>query len=277
MVTVFRSTDEAIPVGTHCWLHNDDKVPNGIVGWASAPAEGQRPSCLEVGCADGGHGGPPHYAAHPSPICLDDMRAALHTGRSGTRCYITVGGEVEAFLEALQPPPTLAIFGAGYDALPVAQGAKNLGWRVTVADHRPAYATAERFPSADVVVLATAPASVERMALDARSCALLMTHNYLLDLELLPHLLLSPARYIGVLGPQSRAERLLSDLDRQGWTFSAAQLARLHAPVGLDIGAETPAEIALSILAEIQSVLARRQGGTLRKRPVPIHEPSSDV
>lgn len=97
-----------------------------------------------------------------------------------------------------------------------------------------------------------------------------MTHNYLHDLELLKTLLPSPAKYIGILGSKKRTEQLLRDLAKQGQP-TAAQLHRLHAPVGLDIGADTPEAIALSILAEIQAFLANRSGGCLKNRTQPIH------
>src|SRR5207248_2370833 len=95
---------------------------------------------------------------------------------------------------------------------------------------------------------------------------------YLTDLRLLEQLLPSPVRYLGLLGPKSRSERLLQELAQAGIVPTKAQRRRLYAPVGLDLGAETPEEIALAILAEIRAVIAGRSGGLLRDRPVPIHE-----
>jgi xanthine/CO dehydrogenase XdhC/CoxF family maturation factor len=102
--------------------------------------------------------------------------------------------------------------------------------------------------------------------------AVVMTHNYLHDLELLKTLLPSPVRYLGILGPKSRTEKLFQDLQEQGITPTETQLQRLYSPVGLDIGADTPEEIALSIVAEIQAVLANHSGGSLRNKLGPIHD-----
>jgi xanthine/CO dehydrogenase XdhC/CoxF family maturation factor len=99
-----------------------------------------------------------------------------------------------------------------------------------------------------------------------------MTHNYLHDKELLKTLLLSPLRYLGLLGPKHRSDRILEELREEGLRLTNAQLGRLYAPVGIDIGADTPEEIALSIIAEIRAVLANRSGGLLRDRIGPIHE-----
>ena len=101
-----------------------------------------------------------------------------------------------------------------------------------------------------------------------------MTHNFLHDAALLAQLLASPARYIGVLGPKKRLERLLRIWTEEGIISTAEQLSRLHGPVGLDIGADNPDEIALSILAEIQAVAATGTGGMLRDREAPLHAAS---
>jgi xanthine/CO dehydrogenase XdhC/CoxF family maturation factor len=104
--------------------------------------------------------------------------------------------------------------------------------------------------------------------------AVVMTHNYLHDLEILKTLLPSAIRYLGILGPKSRTQKLFQDLQEQGVTPTSPQEQRLYSPVGLDIGAETPEEIALSIVAEIQAVLGSRSGGSLRNQIGPIHSRS---
>jgi len=114
---------------------------------------------------------------------------------------------------------------------------------------------------------------LHELAISPRAACVVMTHSFLNDLSVLRFLLGSPARYIGVLGPRSRTDRLLAELQKEGeLPPSREQLARLHAPVGLDIGAETPEEIALSILAEIRAVTAGRTGGHLRERAGSIHK-----
>ncbi|MGZ8231807.1 MAG: XdhC family protein [Burkholderiales bacterium] len=182
------------------------------------------------------------------------------------------GGAAFVFVERIDPPTPLIVFGAGHDAMPVVRLAKDLGWHVTLVDHRPAYATPERFPDADRIVVGTPAEVFARLTLDAGALALVMTHNYLRDLELLGRLLPSPVRYLGVLGPRRRTDQLLADLKEKGVEPDSAQLERLYAPVGLDIGSEGPAEVAMSILSEMQAVMTRHRGGYLRERKRPIHQ-----
>ena len=202
-----------------------------------------------------------------------DAGDALASGRSCAREYKLSEGSVSVFLEALAPPQALVIFGAGHDALPLVRLAKEIGWHVTIADARPADATAERFPQADTVLVCPPEAAAMQIPLDARTAVVLMTHNYLHDRALLEQWLSSPVRYLGVLGPKRRTERLLADLP-PGLVTDAA-LARLHSPVGLDIGADTPELIALAIIAGIQAVAAGRPGGFLRDRVGPIYAPET--
>ncbi|HEX6005992.1 MAG TPA: XdhC/CoxI family protein [Burkholderiales bacterium] len=181
------------------------------------------------------------------------------------------GAQADVFIEVIEPPLPLVIFGAGHDALPMARLAKELGWHVSVVDHRPAYATRSRFPLADAVLVASPEEAVRGLQLDARTVALIMTHNYLRDLEVLKILLPSPIRYIGLLGPRRRAGELLAELEKQSLSPTPEQAQRLYAPVGLDLGAEGPEGVALSVLAEIQAVVASRAPGHLRERKGSIH------
>lgn len=201
-----------------------------------------------------------------------EAREALRTGRSVSRCYRWPTGEVTALLEFLRPPLPLVVFGGGPDAVPLVQLASELGWQVTVVDGRPSAANRARFPHADAVLLCRPEHVQEQVRLNSDTVAVVMTHHYLTDLRLLELLLHSPVRYLGLLGPKSRSERLLQELAQAGIVPNEAQRRRLHAPVGLDLGAETSEEIALAILAEIRAVLAGRAGGLLRDRPMPIHE-----
>jgi xanthine/CO dehydrogenase XdhC/CoxF family maturation factor len=181
-------------------------------------------------------------------------------------------GSALVFLERITPPTPLVVFGAGHDAMPVVRLAKDLGWHVTLVDHRPAYATLARFPEADRVVIGSPPDAASKLTLDASTLALVMTHNYLRDLDWLKALLPSPVRYVGLLGPRRRTDQLLDDLREKGIEPRDEQIARLYAPVGLDIGSEGPAEVAMSILAEMQAVMTRHRGGHLRDRKRPIHQ-----
>ncbi|HXG38695.1 MAG TPA: XdhC/CoxI family protein [Bacteroidota bacterium] len=203
---------------------------------------------------------------------VEDCREALATGQGKVKEYRLTEGIAEVSIEVIQPPIPLFLFGAGYDVIPVARFAKELGWEVTVVDHRPAFASKERFPTADTLIHARPEEVSSKIALDNRSVAVIMTHNFSYDLELLKALLPSPARYVGLLGPKMRAERLLNQLRKAGSFPTEQQLARLFTPVGLDIGAESPEEIAIAILSEIQAVLKNRSAGFLKNSTRPIHD-----
>lgn len=203
-----------------------------------------------------------------------EVRTTLREHQQGTS-LVRVSHENRAallFVERIDPPTPLVIFGAGHDAIPVARLAKDLGWHVTLVDHRPAYATQERFPEADRIVLGSPQEAAAQIRLEPETLALVMTHNYLRDLELLQLLLPSPVRYLGLLGPRRRTDQILGDLQEKGIVPAPAQLERLYAPVGLDIGSEGPAEVAMSILSEMQAVMTRHRGGHLRDRKQPIHQ-----
>ena len=191
--------------------------------------------------------------------------------KSGIKNYETERGAAEFFIERVAPPLNLLLFGAGFDALPVARFAKELGWRVVVIDHRPAFANAERLPEADEIINSRGEDLPEKLFKDKNSAAVIMTHNYERDLEILFRLLNSDCRYIGALGPKSRTQNLIGELREAGRRFDENNLEKLHAPIGLDIGSETPEEIALAIVAEIKTTLSNRNGGFLRERKSPIN------
>lgn len=191
------------------------------------------------------------------------VRAPSHAGMAS----------VKVFIETLLPPVPLVVFGAGQDVLPVVELARGLGWRTEVVDPQARPASLSRFAIADRVTLARPEDVGAQVRITARTMALLMSHNYVHDLALLRFLLASSARYIGVMGPRQRTERMLREVAAGEGAFllAGADLARLHSPVGLDIGANGPAEIALSILAEMRAVLEGRSGGLLRERQGSIH------
>jgi xanthine/CO dehydrogenase XdhC/CoxF family maturation factor len=175
------------------------------------------------------------------------------------------------FRERIEPPTSLAIFGAGNDAQPLVRMALELGWRVTVADPRPAMPTEERFPGVFALVLGPLEELVARASPQPGSLAVVMTHHYRHDVPLLRHLLPLPLFYLGLLGPRRRTERILAEIAESGLPITPAMRARLRAPVGLDLGADAPEEVALSILAEMRSVVSGRDARPLRERESPIH------
>ena len=184
-------------------------------------------------------------------------------------------GPVEALIELVTPFPELVILGAGRDARPLVHFANELGFEVTVVDHRPAFAQAEFFPGAKRVLVCEASHLLALVGIDPECAVVVMSHAYGHDRGSLAQLLGRPLRYLGMLGPRRRTERLLDELAAEGIVATPEERASIHAPVGLDIGAETPEEIALSILAEIRAVLVGRCGGSLRDRALPIHGEAS--
>jgi xanthine/CO dehydrogenase XdhC/CoxF family maturation factor len=191
--------------------------------------------------------------------------ASLAARESTPVAHTAPYGEVRAFLRVLEPPVRLLLCGAGDDGQPVARTAINLGWRVWVMDHRAAFATPERFPGADRVLVTPAGTLPSDFLVDARTVAVIMNHHYPADSAWLNLLAPLPLPYIGLLGARHRTARLLRDgnLPAPG----PGGLEHLYAPAGLDIGAEGPEAIALSIIAEAQAVLANRPGGRLRDVP----------
>ncbi|MSU64638.1 MAG: XdhC family protein [Opitutus sp.] len=176
------------------------------------------------------------------------------------------------FRQIIAPPTRLVIFGAGDDAQPLARLAKDMGWHVTVADPRPAFATVARFAGADAIVVGRSDELVNRIAPGADALAVVMTHHYVHDVPIMRALLSRPLAYLGLLGPKKRADKILADLEGEGVALSPANRARLHAPVGLDLGVDNPEQVALAIVAEIQAVLTGRSARPLRERQRPIHE-----
>lgn len=199
---------------------------------------------------------------------LSDLQAALGTGTSSITRY---GGheELEAFIEVVDPPLPLVIFGAGADVVPLVAVARQLGWHTTVVDTHSRARSVQRFVLADSVILCRPEDVCNRVTVTPSSVVVLMTHNYQHDGELLHSLMNSTPRYIGCLGPRHRAARLLSDVVDDP---AASLHAALHGPIGLDVGAETSSEIAVSIAAEILAVLKDRSGASLRHRQGSIHE-----
>lgn len=186
---------------------------------------------------------------------LDLARETYQNRRSGAHTIAEGQHTVEIFAEYIAPPFGLFIFGAGDDAQPLAELAHLMGWHVTVADGRSNLVRSERFPLAEAMQVLPPEAPLRELKIDAGNGAVLVTHSYPQDSALLRSLLpLNPA-YLGVLGPRRRTVQLVKEVAPQIGLSVEDCLARLHGPVGLDLGAITPAGIALSIAAEIQSIL----------------------
>jgi xanthine dehydrogenase accessory factor len=193
--------------------------------------------------------------------------------RSEIRTLAGAEGEVRAFVEVLEPPLRLVVCGAGHDVAPLVRMGAGLGWSAIVVDDRREFLTNERFPEAAGFVLVERPDKVAELApVDERTFVVVMTHNFLRDKDYLRSLLASPARFIALLGPAVRTERLMAELRDEGVELREDDLDRIHGPAGLDLGAEGPEEIAAAICAEIVAVKRGRGAGFLRERAGPIHE-----
>ena len=200
-----------------------------------------------------------------------DVQAAYDGKLSAFKEYRPDGQIFNGFIEFVPPPPSLVIAGAGNDVLPLVDMISILGWQITVVDGRPQYATAMRLGKADKVLVAKPEQVLQQLTTDAQTLFVLMTHNYNYDLGLLRELLPQGYPYIGVLGPRKKLEKMLGELEAEGMQLTEGQLASIHSPIGLDIGAETAEEIAVSIVAEIRAYLSSRSGGSLRNIRQSIH------
>jgi xanthine dehydrogenase accessory factor len=191
--------------------------------------------------------------------------AAIEPGPSRV---LELDGE-KVFAEVLGPPPRLVVVGATDTAEALCRAAKGLGWRTAVADPRSALVTRERLPSPDELVVAWPDEALELLAPDADTAVVVLTHEERLDVPALTSALVGEAFYVGAIGSRRTQEKRRERLLEAG--LGESELERLAGPAGLDLGAHTPAETAVSILAEVLAVRAGRSGGRLAERSGPIH------
>jgi len=227
-------------------------VPLGAV---AGPA--RRMVVREDGTAAGTLGDPALDAA-----AVAQARGVI-AGRTSRTMEVDAGGRrATLFFELHGPATTLVLFGAGQVATALASFAKGLGWRVVLADARERYATRDRFPDADEIRIGVLGEIAEQLRYDASTIVIVVAHDYKFELPVLRAVLAHEPAYIGLLGNRRRGRALLEFLAADG--FDAASLARIHVPVGLDIGARTAGEIALAALAEAVAVRNGRPGTRLR-------------
>jgi xanthine/CO dehydrogenase XdhC/CoxF family maturation factor len=238
VATVYRSDDPTIRIGSRMAL-----VAGGSLELELDPIE-----------------------PHARESIAADMSRVVETGESIDRSYATVHGQIDALVEAVLPPPRLFVFGAGHDVLPVALLGRTVGWDVVVCAPQPKFATRERFGAIAEVMFGTHAEIAAKINASNRPVCIVAGHHYERDRDNLAMIVGTRARYIGVLGPRTRTTRILGEL------CVGLDDPRIHAPVGLDLRAETPQEIALAILAEIQTALATAPGTSLRDRNGAIHD-----
>lgn len=210
-----------------------------------------------------------------STVVKNDLLQLFNTKKSEAKSFATTEGETDVFMELVQPAVSLIIFGGGFDARPVSQLAKTLGWDVHVTDECVAHIAPLFFPTADKLSLCHRDFVDRDFEITPFTACVLMSHNYEYDRDVLKKLIKTEAPYIGILGPRKRFDKMLVEFSTQGMTVLAEDIHRIHSPIGLDIGAETPDEIAVSIIAEIQGKFVNRSGGFLKYRNAPIHHRDS--
>jgi xanthine dehydrogenase accessory factor len=202
-----------------------------------------------------------------------EARALLEVGRTETRTFGTdgqpIGDDARIFIQSFAPQPDMYIFGAIDFSRAMARMGKYLGYRVTVADARPIFATKARVPDADQIVVAWPDEFLQSARVDARTVVIVLTHDVKFDIPLLQVALRTDAGFIGAMGSRGTHANRIRALREAGIT--EAQLGRISAPIGLDIGAQTPEETAVSIAAEIIAVRTGRKGGRLRDGSLPVH------
>jgi xanthine dehydrogenase accessory factor len=169
------------------------------------------------------------------------------------------GGEMDIFIEPILPTPTLYIFGAGHISLAISKMAKMVGFRVVVIDDRAEFANPERFPEADRILAEDFSASLPSLRINDSSYIAIVTRGHQFDEEVLEWAVKTEARYIGMIGSKKKNQVVFAHLQSKG--ISREKLERVHAPIGLDIGAETPEEIAVSIVAELIRIRRRQRHG----------------
>jgi xanthine/CO dehydrogenase XdhC/CoxF family maturation factor len=207
-----------------------------------------------------------------SDLIAEDLLNVFNTRVSHAKAFLVSGIEYEVFLELIQPSVSLLIFGGGFDARPVSQLAKSLGWSVEVTDECVAHIAPLFFPEADKLSLCQRDFIDRDFEITPFTACVLMSHNYEYDRDVLKKIIQTESPYIGILGPRKRFDKMLDEFKCDGFELTDEQMQRIHSPVGLDIGAEAPDEIALAIVAEIQSKFANRSGGFLKERSGPIHQ-----
>ncbi|WP_223513429.1 XdhC family protein [Pseudomonas sp. GL-R-26] len=199
-----------------------------------------------------------------------DLRSTLARRKSQLMIYGSGADEVEVFLEYIAPQRRLMIFGAGHDAQPLVRFARDLNWHVTVVDGRAHFARPERFPGASQVIVAPIHEPFNLSSAVDGAAVVVMTHSFRQDRHWLENVLQCSPAYVGQLGPRERTERLLDEMG--ALARLPESLPRLHYPIGLDLGGDTPASVALAIVGEITAYLNERSGGMLKYRKTTIHQ-----
>ena len=253
-------------VGLHEIAHRETRAGRqvALATLVSTPAGGQVPFGRRMLIDDDGRARGTLVEALRQQI-IQDSRDLMARGTSQMRSYHIEGqGRFEVFIEVFGPSLPLLIFGGSHVAIALVSFAKMLGFRIVVVDGRPRFANRERFPEADEVIAGIPSEVAERLAMGATTSVVLLAHDYKYEVPVLKRALAADVLYIGLLGSRRRGQAILDLLREQG--VEEQRLRSIRVPVGLDVGAQTAPEIALSILAEILAVRNGRPGGPLGDR-----------
>ncbi|MEP3388369.1 MAG: XdhC/CoxI family protein [Reichenbachiella sp.] len=217
--------------------------------------------------------GEPQCATTLKDLFTSDLNQVVQNQKPIIKEYATAQGRIKVFMELIQPGIDLLIFGGGFDAKPVTELAHVLGWNVRVTDECVAHLVPINFPLANELQSCKREFVDQEIKITPFTAVVLMSHNLKYDEEVMRQIIGSDAPYIGILGPKKRADKIFKTLkEKYQIEISTEQMDKIHAPIGLDIGAETPDEIAVSIISEIQAKFSNRSGGFIKYRTGPIHQ-----
>jgi xanthine dehydrogenase accessory factor len=218
----------------------------------------------------------PIYRSDSMPDILEDVKQALNTKTTLIK-KLHDEQQNELLADYINPPVSLIIVGAGNDVQPLVKMTSLLGWEITIGEGRATHATKKRFPQAKEILVVKPEQLLKNIIIDQQTYFVLITHNYKYDLAVLKLLVKTNCNYIGILGPKTKLNRMLDDLNNEGIELTDEKLNTIYGPIGLDLGAETSEEIALSILAEIKAVMSGKQGISLKYKTEKIHTPTNRI
>ena len=204
-------------------------------------------------------------------LLAEDILQVTDSRKSMHRELVIDDISTQCFIEFCEPCISMVIVGAGNDAIPLAKMCAIIGWDISIVDGRLTHATAQRFPGIDKIHVGKPYDLIDQLSMDHRTAIVLMTHNYNYDLSMLELLQGKDFGYLGLLGPASKRDRMFDELEQKGIIFSDVEKDKIFGPTGLNLGAETAEEIALSICSEIMSFINHVSAIQLREKLDPIH------
>ena len=215
-----------------------------------------------------------NYASLPAlvrDLIKEDILEVTDSRKSLHKELVIEAATSQCLIEFIEPSISIVIVGAGNDAIPLAKMAAIVGWDISIVDGRITHANAQRFPAVTQIHVGKPQELFSQLSMDHRTAIVLMTHNYNYDLAMLELLQGKEFGYLGLLGPASKREKMFDELRQKGIAFSESEMGKIFGPTGLNIGAETADEIALSICSEIMSFINHSSVISLRDKLDPIH------